>query len=164
METHSDYSLMDIKYAFLAGLIEGDGCIAFVVYRRPKLRWRATFGVYTCVVNTKREMLDFLKQNFGGSITGWQPKGENKSFTYSWRITGKKAKFVLLQIYPYLITKKLQAKLAIEMQNLLTTGKRDTRVEHEKKMQMVEKMHILNAKEKDKQGYKMRERKVKKGV
>lgn len=145
----SDYTLMDIKHAFLAGLVEGDGCISTVAYKEARKKRGITFGVHLCVSNTRRGLVEFLTDNFEGRIDGWQPKGKG-NFMYRWALYGEKAKTVLLQIYPYLVSKKKQAELAVKMQTLLTTtqksGLGDTQKEHNEKMQIVEEMHILNAK------------------
>lgn len=154
METDSDYSLMDIRYAFLAGLVEGDGSIYLRAHKDPRQPQGVTFGMFMSVSNTKKVLLDFLKQSFKGNITSWQSKKEGRKVLYKWEIGGDRAEFILKQMYPYLISKKPQAVLAIKMQGMVRVargGGGTTRKEYEEKMQMVKEMHALNAKGKDTQ-------------
>jgi len=160
MIAKKDYDILDIKHAFLAGLIEGDGSIMLKAHKDPRKQRGVTFGMYVKVSNTKKELLDFLKENFGGCVSkGWQPKGKGRNAIYDWSIGSEDAQVLLLQLYPYLIIKKKQAKLAVKFQTILSAARRagigDSQEEYNKKVQMVKEMHKLNAKGSDKQWLKL---------
>ena len=143
-----DISLLDLKHAFLAGLVEGDCCIILRAHKDTRKSKGVAFGMYLKVSNTKKELIDFLGDNYGGNVSpGWQPKGR-KSFMYEWTMYGNKAKSLLSRIYPYLVSKKKQAELAVRFQDLLNTsvGVSYSQADYNERTEMVKEMHNLNAK------------------
>ena len=154
------YSILDIRHAFLAGLIEGDGSIYLRAHKDSRKQFGACFGMAVKVSNTKEELLQFLKENFGGRICSYQPKAKGRSRMYELSIESEKAKSLLLYIYPYLVIKKKQAELAVKFQTRLFMDARRgstpcSRREYEEKVEMAKEMHELNAKSGDKQWLKL---------
>lgn len=100
--------------AYTAGLLDGEGSIGIVVMNpSAKNRYKLPFHqLHVHVVNTNKEVLDWLKDTFGGSICVHDKK--SKSDTWTWQIYTKNAKKFLELIYPYLKIKRKQARLAIE--------------------------------------------------
>jgi hypothetical protein len=107
-----------LSWKYLAGLIDGEGCIDMqgsvhprdrVYYCRPRLRM-------TLSGEGGKNLLDMLSANFGGHFDpkrtwetnpNWQP-------AYSWQLTGSAhLRSVLQNLCNHLILKKEQAKFAI---------------------------------------------------
>lgn len=145
-----EIAALDLKYAFLAGLLEGDGCIQLSSRKNPRMAFGVEVWMVIEVTNTKKELLDFLKDNFGGNIYS-RKRRKNWSSSHCWRLCREKAKVLLLHMYPYLITKKEQAKLAVKFQAIVSIRGQGsntlcTQREHKERMKLVEEMHTLNLK------------------
>jgi hypothetical protein len=113
---------MKEKLAYLAGIIDADGCIhieRFLDKRRNKSTYRYVLRLQIGV--TKRMLVDWVQENFGGSTKIYRIKGrtENRNDVYNWRISSGKAAEVLETILPYLILKQKQALTAIDFRKTL---------------------------------------------
>ena len=103
---------LSVKY--LAGLIDGEGCIDWMYafdkklqkrYIRPRLRITLTEPGY--------DVIDLLVNNFGGNVEVRTPKNPRWSSSKTWCVTASRAVMVLGNVKNSLIIKKEQAKLAI---------------------------------------------------
>lgn len=100
-----------IHVAYLAGMIDGEGCIGTT--RTGKAR---SLVARVTIANTNHACLRSLKESFGGSVTvrakgakeTWKPFG-----AICW--TNRDAQRVLEATLPYLLIKKPQALLALEL-------------------------------------------------
>jgi hypothetical protein len=108
------------KFAYLAGFIDGEGCFSITHNRNGSPKG---FG-YTariCIVSTNRGILEWIVQNFGGSILNRNPKNwkSNWKKSYEWRFTSiKPMESLLLGLLPYLIVKKEQANTLLKYARL----------------------------------------------
>jgi len=97
------------KLAYLAGIIDGDGCFSIIIdegkWYRPHIQLETTSEllasiVYDCLGGYKSECkLSFRKTSFG------------KKPTIKWSICSKKAQIVAKSMFPYFIVKKLQCEI-----------------------------------------------------
>lgn len=106
-----------VSWKYLAGLIDGEGCldvqVTNQVYIRPRLR--------ICLVESSRFLLDILQANHGGSICE-RKKSENPNWqnAVSWEIAGYAQACALLRnIVNHLFLKKEQARLLLWMETNL---------------------------------------------
>lgn|SRR5262245_7055895 len=98
-----------LESAYVAGIIDGEGCINFS-------RARTTIFVRILVVNTNCELLEMLKDQYGGDIYPLSGRHTGWNQAYQWRLSGTKAIDLLDEIYPFLIVKRLQADTAFAWQ------------------------------------------------
>lgn len=104
---------METIYAYLAGLIDGEGCISI---RRCK---QGKFIYYKPMIEvgmTDKGPIELLEKNFGNSA--WYeiiPTGKRKLICHKWRVTGTRCLPILNAILPYLIVKKKQAEIVIKL-------------------------------------------------
>ena len=98
--------------AYLAGLIDGEGTIT-VTYHTPRKGKHKYLTLWVKVANTDARMTEWIKSALSGWITVYHRPPYK--ICYVWGDTGQRAASILRAVYPYLITKKEQAKLAIEM-------------------------------------------------
>jgi hypothetical protein len=100
------------KYAYTAGLIDGEGCIT-IPHRTPEQAHRPSRVAYLRVsVNMMDgECIDFLYGVWGGNIHN------RKDGLVYWELNGDKAREMLKKILPFLRAKKDQAELAIQFQS-----------------------------------------------
>ncbi len=93
--------------AYFAGLLDGEGCI-FRYANRP-----GCYGVY--LANTDRNMVEWIRQNFGGYVVPQRKRVTRWQRIWVWRLTRKAEIAQLLKlVLPYLITKRERAEAAIQ--------------------------------------------------
>lgn len=105
----------DLLYAYVAGIIDGEGSIN--IYRVTTLKDKPRFAMRIAVGITDPWLPQFLKIHFGGSV--WLAKHNNPKHKdcWFWQISAKKAAPFLSHIIPYLCIKKPQAELALQWQS-----------------------------------------------
>jgi intein/homing endonuclease len=101
--------------AYFAGLFDGEGCINVAEVKPRPGRRSPSFQTVAQVSMTDRRSLDLLLDSFGGSIRRTNKVGARPIWV--WRVYHKAAKLFLEDILPYLVVKKLQAELLIELEN-----------------------------------------------
>jgi hypothetical protein len=105
-------------YAYLAGLIDGDGCI---LVRRRDRDWgrdgkRRTSG-YTLNVKISGETnhLTRLRAQHDGVGSMHIQKGNRKRHLAEWTIAHKRGLALLVKIVPFMQLKRAQAELCLQM-------------------------------------------------
>jgi len=111
------------RYAYLAGLIDADGCIAIKRTQASKSNQRSTpsYSLQITVNQYDGRLIDWLYGNFGGNVCTCWSRLRNKNY-YRWYITGSKAKYILKRLIPFLRYKKKQAELGIQLQTHIEKG------------------------------------------
>lgn len=128
----------EAELAYLAGIIDGEGCIGVAKRRYVRLR----------VSNTNFDLIQWLYQKFGGSIWNVKVKG-NRRAQKCWTLKAKKATDLLECVLPYLIIKEEQAQLALHWQKGISWPYKGgnqplSDVEKERRSTLVQKMKVLN--------------------
>lgn len=101
--------------AYLAGLVDGEGCIQMGRNHANDPKRATTYTLRVRITNTFPGLMDWVSKIVGH---GWAreiklPPGATKP-AWEWYLTGHRAVAFLRQIHPYLIIKKLQAEVAFE--------------------------------------------------
>ena len=105
----------ETEISYLAGIIDGEGFIG--IHSCTKRKNKSSFyQVRVGVINTNRELLDWIKLKFGGSVCsrGKPTNPEKHRQCYQWRVEAKKAGELIRLVLPYLIIKTEQAKIVLE--------------------------------------------------
>lgn len=102
---------MKKDYRYLAGIIDGEGCINISNSKNE------IFHLRIMVKNTSKDLIFWLKEKFDGGIYFDKRRNEKWRDTWVWYIDSGKTANILKKVLPYLIIKKQQAKLAIKFQN-----------------------------------------------
>jgi len=99
--------------AWLAAIIDAEGTIG--IRRSKREKNHDVFAAYITVSNINKELVEkCFKITKLGTI---KDSGVKTNFpVYRWEVTHQKAISVIAEIYPYLIAKKEQAKVAIALQ------------------------------------------------
>lgn len=115
-------TLTDIQLAYIAGLIDGEGCISIHIGQDKRGRKRR-FDVWINISNTDVRMLAWLKATVGAGDIHVASKRVNPRWNtaYGWRVTGRYAADLLRLVKDYLVIKTDQAEIALEFQTLKTT-------------------------------------------
>ena len=97
----------DRHFAYLAGLLDGEGNIG--VYRSKNQKGYWGYALNINVSNSDRRIMKHLVQHFGGAF-------HHGTRSYIWEPNGgkKKALYILNGIYQYLVVKHEQALLVLD--------------------------------------------------
>lgn len=111
--------------AYLAGIIDGEGCIGV-----SRTSYNRGLQLELAIGNTDVRLMDWLLDKVG---IGWkyvyQPKMPRAKLSYRWAVSGGAAAMLLVQVLPYLVIKRDQALLAMEFQSLCPGRGRNTTIE-----------------------------------
>lgn len=102
----------ETELAYAAGVIDSDGFIGIGETIRESGTPRYT--TLLTIVNTSTNLMDWLKDLFGGNVIVRRSYNNNYKTTYYWRMSDDNAAEVLKQVRPYLVIKTRQADLAIK--------------------------------------------------
>jgi hypothetical protein len=92
--------------AFFAGVFDGEGCVD--VARQAK-----QYRLRVRVVNTCRNLVEALKERFGGTISTRKQTKKCK-VAFEWSLSGAKAQGFLTKLRRFFIVKREIAALALE--------------------------------------------------
>ena len=93
---------MNETLAYAAGIVDGEGSV-MLQYASGTDRFRSAV---VSVASTSPELLDFLKENFGGRIRGKPKYKDYHKDSYQWDIRNNDAVEFLTNIRPYLREKE----------------------------------------------------------
>jgi hypothetical protein len=143
------------KWSYLAGLIDGEGCISIAhrIQEGEKLtrihKTRANtnpykmFSLRICITNTYVPLMKWLIANFGGVYYQKREASEKHKASYEWRPKGRaNVEKMLLGILPYMVIKKEQTQIALEYTRMTIDGERNP----DKREQLYLRLKNLNQK------------------
>lgn len=112
--------LSKYDWAYLAGILDGEGCIG--VYSRSKqhkgnrqITPARSFRPRISVTSTTHNLVDWLQTSFGGQVEPIQSNNENWKDSYHWDLVDVQTIFAICKnTLPYLKVKKEQAELVLE--------------------------------------------------
>jgi len=114
----------DTDWAYAAGFVDGEGCIAITRSFVPA-RGLFNYSVQVVVSNRDKAVLEWLRENWGGWIVRTSAQGGHARPSWNWRApTGKSALPFLTGLRPWLRIKTVQCDNALEMIELLRPGQR----------------------------------------
>ena len=100
--------------AYLAGFVDGEGCIGIRIgVRKNGHRWA---GGYVSLVNTDPTVPVLMQRLFGGSLRGREPAMLRHKLRWEWEMGGAGACRVVEFLYPYLQQKRLQAENLLDFE------------------------------------------------
>lgn len=108
----------DVTSAYLAGIIDGEGSIYIGAYSRNKTTGVPHYQTNIEVTNTSEALIDWLVENIGGrkfSYTAAQMAKNCRKQVFRWTAQGESVLHICYYIKPYLIIKKKQCEIMIDM-------------------------------------------------
>lgn len=112
--------MADTKIAYLAGVFDGEGTIGF--YWNGK-QYVLSVAVTMCCV----AVLEAFVEEFGGKIYPCNKKNAKRP-QYTWQLRAKKAEPFMSAVLPYLIEKREQVELGMEIRDFVNSKKGLTHV------------------------------------
>ncbi len=112
----------DLQHAYAAGVLDSDGCITIKKRReaRQKKGSRKTYYALFLVVaqsgggDDAPAVIRFLHGRYGGSVQRRHDRRPDRQPMWHWAVSTMAAEKALRAIYPFLIGKKDQARIALE--------------------------------------------------
>jgi len=134
--------------AYLAGLIDGEGCIS--ICRRKHKQKKSDNWYYepqVIIANTDKRMVDFAIDLCGGWVAIPKKIKDHHKQQYHWKITGDDMRQLLSDVLPYLILKKKQAEIVLSFPNYQHERRNGrTKEELDKQENLWREMKQLNCK------------------
>jgi hypothetical protein len=120
MDVMSSAEIEPTTLAYLAGIIDGEGAVTIARIRDPRYADGVYYRGQVQVGNTRRDLVDYLNRVFPASIQGpYQPRNSIRAKpVYYWISNGKMARVMLRAVMPYLLLKRRQAELCLELEYL----------------------------------------------
>jgi len=150
--THT--TLPETDKAYIAGLIDGEGCISIAPKHKP-----GYYDVRLTISNTSKSLIEWAVTRIGGLFYAdhWDYSRSNEPSSNrhpeTWKLrsslifTSQKARAILHAVLPYLVIKRPQAELALSYFDLVRPSgyhiPEDLKL---KRIAMCEQMHVLNKK------------------
>lgn len=100
------------KLSYLAGIVDGEGTIG-IHKSRDADRLIESYSLNIAIVNTDYRLVNWLEENFEGSVRTTKPQQENWKDKFEWRMGGYSAYKLLRKVRPFLIIKAEQAEVGI---------------------------------------------------
>jgi hypothetical protein len=130
----------DVVYAYIAGIIDGEGSITVNhrQHQQPVVR--------VSVANTDERIMILLKSVFGGSVYIQNPSRSSKhKICYGWEVSAKKAEYCLQAVLSYLLIKRDRAEIALSIRKLSYSrnGYMESKDQSER-WRLVEQLQVLN--------------------
>ena len=133
------------KIAYLAGIIDGEGTITIAKSKVRKGRKNHLYSLRMQVANSDKRLIDWLKENFGGSIHIMR-EGHGRKF-YQWTLGSKDTYRLLKEIKKYSIIKGEQADIGIKFYQRTLSHKPGRKVSmwlNEKREELFQEMKDLH--------------------
>lgn len=107
--------LTKLEVAYLAGLVDGEGCLGLAVRLKKYVTPTLQIG------NTNYDIIEWL-MGITGTCYYVPDKRPNRKQAYLWRCAGAQAREVIRFVYPFLIIKKKQAKVILDLHDRIGVG------------------------------------------
>ncbi len=106
------------QVAYMAGIMDGEGTFYIGNYSGNRKNGDKHFQTVIAVASTDKCLIDWLKDVFGGSTRSYTPKQMSKNArkqVYRWQATSNRLLHICEEIFPYLIIKRRQCEILIEI-------------------------------------------------
>lgn len=139
---------LDIRY--VAGIVDGEGCITIHVNRSHAARFanqQPRIVMQVLVSNCFKPLIDQLHRQFGGHVAkhrdNYNPRARDN---WRWGVSEQAACRFVSRILPYLVVKRRQAELLIELGRLKAKNgqHRLTNKQVSERMSLAERCSELN--------------------
>ena len=140
-------SLSKIDAAYIAGIVDGEGCIGIYRTGGHKRKDAARLSLRLTVGSTYKPLLNWLRSTTGiGGVCVHSSGGERNKPSWEWQARGRQAVELLFQLVPYVVIKEKQIHIACEFANSMGMGGRHeltprTVVMREKMAQAIHKLN-----------------------
>lgn len=124
LENKPNQKLTKTELAYIAGIIDGEGCIQ-ILRRRAKKGQSKTgyeFGLKITISNSHKELIELLHEKLGGYIFIAQPKCPNRQPSYQLCISSKGVRWLVPQLIPFTRGKLAECEIIQKAFPLINQG------------------------------------------
>ena len=100
---------------YTAGLFDGEGCVDIYKATTSKASKNISLMLRVNIAQKDGQVMNFLQDNFGGYVAVDKHNGH---YIHRWEVRSQKAKEFLSLIYPFVIIKREQIKIALEFETM----------------------------------------------
>lgn len=107
-----------IQWAYLAGIIDGEGCFYIGQVTYKKKNTSPNFHSIISISNNEKCLIDWLDNIFGKASDGRYKYQSHKLYErpcYRWSTSGELLDYILPNIYPFLVIKRKQCEIMMEI-------------------------------------------------
>ncbi len=112
----------EVDLAYAAGILDGEGSICLT--RNRVGRWPSP---QVAVASNDRELLEWLRAQFGGSISVKKPRRSTHQISYDWKLTDQNALRFLQLVRPFLRIERKIARADLLLEGYLSVTPRNGR-------------------------------------
>lgn len=110
-------SIAELNLAYLAGLIDGEGCLAVIRQRNSHCRAGYAYRCGLRIANSNEPIMDWLVKVVGaGAVKSHLPKMRNSKRQWTWEVWGDDSANLTRQLLPHFRIKRPQADLLLAFQ------------------------------------------------
>lgn len=108
----------ELQLAYLAGFVDGEGHITALKTKSKRVDWNDSYSPDFGLTNTNREILEHVRKLTGFGNIKSKSKGK-PNWKPAWELDfdAIETQILLERLLPYLIVKKRQAELLLELMN-----------------------------------------------
>src|SRR5260221_9513173 len=118
--------LTDGELGWIAGIIDGEGCIDVGKRTPPTYKGRTQWRCILRVVNTDPRIIFRLEELCGGAVQKPRLLRPGTRPAYEWTLGAQPAALLLTELLPFLVGKRDQAEIAIRFAATLIYSRRGT--------------------------------------
>ncbi len=121
MSKRSDYIRKEYTIAeasYMAGIMDGEGTFYIGNYSGNRKNGDKHYQTLIAVATTDKSLMDWLHNTFGGGVRAYTPKQMSKNSrkqVFRWCATSNRMLHICEIIFPYLVIKRRQAEIMIEI-------------------------------------------------
>ena len=104
-------TVTDTQRTYLAGIVDGEGCIYISKQRRTVYQY---YTLFMTVANTDPKLMLWIGEVFGGNIKPRKPCKSNKRNVWTSLVASCEAEAIQRSIIPFMVGKRDQAELALK--------------------------------------------------
>lgn len=138
----------DADAAYLAGIIDGEGCITIMRRKHVERGERPRYTLEVVVINTDYSLIEWLQARFGGNVLKRNLRSKKWADTWRWRTSNLHSEAILRRVRPFLIIKARQADVALRFRDTFATHacrfRMPTEAVYEKREELREEIQFLN--------------------
>lgn len=118
----------ETEKAYIAGIVDGEGCITIIRADQSKHSPKhksPSYRLAVSIYNSNKPMIDWLAERIDAHRHYKRQKSPNHKSLHILTISAKSASSFLSQIQPFIIAKSEQLKLALELQALVNSYRKE---------------------------------------
>jgi hypothetical protein len=119
--------MTETELAYLAGIIDGEGCFFIGLFRTKATKDLLNYHTYIKISNTDLDLMNWIKEKARATNNQQERKtrvSKKERTIYNAQISGQTLDDLMPKIYPFLIVKKRQCEIMLKMRSTFTPHRR----------------------------------------